>query len=224
MHGAGAVACKLVNFLPVLCITVSVYTLVAMSYERCRAIVYHDRTQISIPTAKQLCITIWIISFIITIPTIVEYKVYHLEPDEKSGYDEDAGGDGGDGGVGGDAAAAAATTEGWGVSSAYTGPGPSVEKHRCGSQGANRTLVVLNGIFLFLVSYIMPMCIMLYNYGRLAHFVLGETKKVTSIYSHNLEQSSSCTTYACARAAVHSLLVMTQILYTAVVLVTRFSK
>ncbi|ELT99684.1 hypothetical protein CAPTEDRAFT_217182 [Capitella teleta] len=155
----GVLACKLINFLPVLCITGSVYTLVAMSHERCRAIVYHTKVQISVPKSKIGCICIWFFSFLISVPSIIEYKVYAL-PDLTNSTAEDA----------------------HQTQSPYTEDPHHDDHHhdilRCGSQGIDRNFVVANGIFLLFTSYIFPMLVMFYNYGKLVHFIFKQSSRV----------------------------------------------
>ena len=81
----GEMACKIVNALPVLCILVSIYSLVLMSWERYRAIVTplsggsYARGPFTLRLTAKLIAGVWILSFLCVIPTLVEYEVYPEE-------------------------------------------------------------------------------------------------------------------------------------------------
>ena len=87
----GVVACKLVNMLPVFCITCSIYSLVAMSFERLRAIVHHTRQQLSLASARTISTAIWIfagncVCTVINIRWIVIKQVCMMQYDAEEDY------------------------------------------------------------------------------------------------------------------------------------------
>nr|XP_002732887.1 PREDICTED: probable G-protein coupled receptor 19-like [Saccoglossus kowalevskii] len=75
----GQIACKLVHFLPVFCVSISTYSLVILSHERYLAIVQVLKLK-SIEnlkrTRKNVCI-LWIVSMVIASPEIYEYTSVH---------------------------------------------------------------------------------------------------------------------------------------------------
>ena len=155
----GGLACKLIHFLPVFCITSSIYSLVAMSFERLRAIVYHKKISMTLWHAKLLCVGTWIFALCVTIPTLVEYRVYEIQrlseapvtlPDVKTVSLKE---------------------------NVSRSPEVMVMVN-CGSEGINHSFIFFNGIFLLCVSYVIPMMIMTVNYSFLAKYVLQQSKKV----------------------------------------------
>ncbi|KAK6187452.1 hypothetical protein SNE40_005479 [Patella caerulea] len=74
----GDFLCRVVNFAPILCITSSIYTLVAIAFERRRALVLQLEPTKPIPVIAKTLPTIWILSFVLCIPTIFEYKSYEF--------------------------------------------------------------------------------------------------------------------------------------------------
>lgn len=83
MFFAGAVACKIVNALPVFCILISIYTLVLMSWERYRAIVKAHIPRLSTKNIRNYLIAVWAASIVCTVPTMVEYSIYTLNDTSK---------------------------------------------------------------------------------------------------------------------------------------------
>lgn len=68
--------CKLVNSTPVLCITCSIYSMMALSAERYRTIVRQAAGhRLRQRNAVTIAAFIWLFSFCVSIPTIVDYDV-----------------------------------------------------------------------------------------------------------------------------------------------------
>ncbi|ESO87454.1 hypothetical protein LOTGIDRAFT_166607 [Lottia gigantea] len=72
----GDFLCRFVNVTPILLITGSIYTLVAIAFERRGALVLNLEPPKPIPVILKSVPAIWIMSFVICIPTIFEYKEY----------------------------------------------------------------------------------------------------------------------------------------------------
>lgn len=160
---AGILACKLVNFLPVQCITTSVMTLVAISYERHRAIVRHHIPPLSTRSAKMVCLSIWIISLLISIPTIMEYNVF--EENSDSTYIQEVNTT--------DSITVAVTSHQF----------DSVSKLQCGRQHSDKTYVLSNGLFLMAVIFVGPLCFISYYYGCIIKYICFKTQRVSASYT-----------------------------------------
>ncbi|XP_013418446.1 RYamide receptor [Lingula anatina] len=69
-----AFLCKVVNALPLVCIMTSIYSMVAVSWERRRAIIRMDLPQMPYFTAIKLSLLFWLLAIVLSIPTFIEYK------------------------------------------------------------------------------------------------------------------------------------------------------
>ena len=72
---SGDVMCRLVNGLPILLISVSVFSLVVMSIDRNRALLHISSRQLTMSDAKKGIIFIWIAATLVAVPTFIEYSV-----------------------------------------------------------------------------------------------------------------------------------------------------
>ncbi|GFN80957.1 cholecystokinin receptor [Plakobranchus ocellatus] len=68
----GDVLCRIVHFCPLLCIMASIYSMVAISFERKRAIVVTTEHWTTIKQAIRSIPVIWLLSFLFCIPTMVQ--------------------------------------------------------------------------------------------------------------------------------------------------------
>ena len=160
----GELACKLVNALPIFVISASVYSLVAMSYERQKAITQSEAS-INKHNVKYIIIVIWVTSFTLMIPTLIEYTVYEETIVETL-----------------DLSTNVAATE----SSQYVSDIPinitdtsytTITKLlKCGSNAFTRTLSIINGSFLLMFSYMIPLIALGYNYSKLIYFISKQSK------------------------------------------------
>ncbi|XP_041364254.1 neuromedin-K receptor-like [Gigantopelta aegis] len=73
----GDLLCRIVNFFPLFCIMVSIYSMVTISFERRRAIVL-SMDQNPMKIIKMVLPALWIGSFAVCIPTIIEYKEFTI--------------------------------------------------------------------------------------------------------------------------------------------------
>ncbi|XP_041364996.1 neuromedin-K receptor-like [Gigantopelta aegis] len=71
----GDLLCRVVNFFPLFCIMVSIYSMVTISFERRRAIVL-SMDQNPMKIIKMVLPALWIGSFVVCIPTIIEYNEF----------------------------------------------------------------------------------------------------------------------------------------------------
>lgn len=71
----GEILCRVINGFPILCITSSIFTLVAVSFERKQSIVYSFRPQITLSTCRKLVVSMWVLAAIVATPSFVEYTV-----------------------------------------------------------------------------------------------------------------------------------------------------
>ncbi|XP_052818392.1 neuromedin-K receptor-like [Mya arenaria] len=78
----GDVLCKMVNFTPVLIITTSIYTLVCVSFERKRAIQETHKQQMTFAALYKIVPSLWLFGLLISLPTLLEYRVNHILVDE----------------------------------------------------------------------------------------------------------------------------------------------
>ncbi|ELU10918.1 hypothetical protein CAPTEDRAFT_207103, partial [Capitella teleta] len=148
----GELLCKLVNFLPVQCILTSVYTLVAMSYERRRAVVQHHLPAVSSRSSLIACILIWVAALAASIPTFIEFTVFEvLEPSGDPGVTTVVG---------------MVSTE------------EPQHYRQCGHHHHGRLSVLINGVFLLVIAYVIPLSLMLGYYGNIAIFIINKTKTV----------------------------------------------
>ncbi|KAJ8317983.1 hypothetical protein KUTeg_003074 [Tegillarca granosa] len=129
--------CKVANACPIWCITCSIYTLVVISFERKRGIVYSLSKQISIEHCKIIIPSLWIASTLVIMPTIIAFGEVNV-------FDENH-------------------------NKTYTS---------CGTHLVTHTYSFVNGIFLLLCSYIIPLFILLFNYFEIIRFVLKQGKEV----------------------------------------------
>ncbi|KAG8252587.1 neuropeptide SIFamide receptor-like [Homalodisca vitripennis] len=74
----GWLVCKTVPYLQGVSVNASINTLVAISIERCFAICYPMRWQISTRSSKRIILAIWFISFTITLPWALFFKLQPL--------------------------------------------------------------------------------------------------------------------------------------------------
>nr|XP_006823631.1 PREDICTED: neuromedin-K receptor-like [Saccoglossus kowalevskii] len=74
----GVLACKLVTSLPIFFIGSAAYTLTMLSWERYRAIVETTKKQLTFHDSKFYVAGLWIASFIVIIPTLIEYNVLEV--------------------------------------------------------------------------------------------------------------------------------------------------
>ena len=63
------------NFCPIFIITSSIYILVAVSFERHRAITVPHKSQLTSKKLRILMPVLWIFAFAVSIPTLIEYSV-----------------------------------------------------------------------------------------------------------------------------------------------------
>ncbi|XP_005094654.1 neuropeptide FF receptor 2-like [Aplysia californica] len=127
----GDFLCRVVNFCPLMCIMASIYSMVAISFERKRAIIVSTAARPTILVALKIIPAIWGLSFVFCIPTMYEYSAFQ-EPLEN---------------------------------------GTSIT--RCGSNGVSWTYTVLNGVALVMLAYIVPLTLLLLNYGSILWFFHG---------------------------------------------------
>lgn len=152
----GELLCKLVNFLPVQCILTSVYTLVAMSYERRRAVVQHHLPAVSSRSSLIACILIWVAALAASIPTFIEFTVFEvLEPSGDPGVTTVVG---------------MVSTE------------EPQHYRQCGHHHHGRLSVLINGVFLLVIAYVIPLSLMLGYYGNIAIFIINKTKTVSCLF------------------------------------------
>ncbi|CAG5117668.1 unnamed protein product [Candidula unifasciata] len=124
----GDFSCRLVNFSPLVCVMASIYSMVAVSFERKQAIVVTQHRKTTMTQAVLVVPIIWLLSLIFCIPTIHEYTQYVED----------------------------------------TGNGTLII--RCGSHGVSRTFSIINGIGILLLAYIVPLVILVVNYGSIVLF------------------------------------------------------
>ena len=65
----------MVNFSNVLVITISIYTLVVVSFERRRAIIVSNRAKVTFSSLNKIIPLIWLFGLLVSIPTLLEYAV-----------------------------------------------------------------------------------------------------------------------------------------------------
>ena len=167
---SGPVSCKLVNFLPVLCVTASIYSLVAMAFERHRAIATATSWQITLKMSGGICGFVWILAFLVGTPTLFEYSI-HEEREENTTH------------------------------------------YECGSEDAPRLLVLVNGYFLLLVAYIIPLLAICINYGRLASFIIKRSRAVTPADSAHAQTALQTSFLSKRKLAIIKMLVIVAILF-----------
>ena len=78
---SGDALCKISNFGPVFIITSSIYTLVVVSFERHKIIIESRAPKMSSYTLALVIVCIWMLSLIISLPTLMEYST-HAETEE----------------------------------------------------------------------------------------------------------------------------------------------
>lgn len=172
---SGILLCKVVTSLPLFCITASIYSLVAMAIERYRAICTTAGIM-NLVTAKKIMALIWVWSLLVIIPTTVEYAVFkeYYTPSTTNITEKLTSG---------------MTTEN---SVALTplggeeGPGkinttltPETELPFIRVCGNTQGLVygLINGTFLIIVAYIVPLFIIIVCYGKVGYFIIIKTKE-----------------------------------------------
>jgi hypothetical protein len=151
----------MVNFVPVLCILTSIYTLVAMAYERRRAVVYHHLSAVSGKSAVIVCVIIWVVAFAISLPTLIEFNVYEvLGPSPNTDVEDDFSNS---------------------TITLSTEQTQLVVIRQCGHVNRKRTSVLLNGVFLLCLAYVIPLILMIFYYGHIANYIINRTKTVRYI-------------------------------------------
>ncbi|KAK7112215.1 hypothetical protein V1264_011699 [Littorina saxatilis] len=106
----------------------SIYSMVAISFDRTQAIVLNADKKLSFRTAAIQLAIIWSLSTVFAIPTIYEHREYVLVQNENK------------------------TILG------------------CGSYSVSYDYSVINGVFIIMVAYVIPLAILLFNYGRILAF------------------------------------------------------
>lgn len=67
--------CRVINGCPILCITSSIFTLVAVSFERKQGIVHSLRPQLTIAASRKLVLGMWLMAASVAAPSFAEYSV-----------------------------------------------------------------------------------------------------------------------------------------------------
>lgn len=124
--------CRVINGLPVLCITSSIFTLVAVSFERKQSIVNSLGPQMTLDTCRKLVIAMWVGAFLVATPSFVEYTVITIPLSHNETMES------------------------------------------CRSTFSS-TLSIFNGLCVLLLSYVIPLIIMWYNYFLIIKFVMKKT-------------------------------------------------
>ncbi|KAL8584969.1 hypothetical protein ACOMHN_043605 [Nucella lapillus] len=128
----GDVLCRVVNACPLLCIMASIYSMVAISFDRSSAIVLNTQLPLTIRSAMLQLTLIWGVSGLLCVPTLYEHGQFVVKE-----------------GVNG-------TEEGLILA--------------CGSHGVSPLFSLLNGLGLLLAAYLLPLLILMVNYGRILMF------------------------------------------------------
>ena len=134
---AGEILCKVINFFPIVVITTSIYTLVAVSFERRQVMMSHQvqGQRISNRVLGLSILAIWVLGLGVSAPFIFEYTV---QEEEASGNQTEA-------------------------------------LNHCGSQ-YTETFSLVNAVFVFTMSYGIPVILLSKNYIDLAKFVWEKGK------------------------------------------------
>ena len=106
----------------------SIYSMVAMSFDRSNAILLNADNKLTVKTASIQLAGIWILALLFSIPTLYEHSEYIVEENENG------------------------TILG------------------CGSNGVSYSYSVTNGVVLLMLAYVIPLAILLFNYGRILMF------------------------------------------------------
>ncbi|XP_046352944.2 RYamide receptor-like [Haliotis rufescens] len=80
----GVVLCKITNSMPIFCIVVSIYSLVAISCERRKAILLRVEPERPGHAALKIIPVIWTGAAVVIIPTVIEYSVYISVSDDNN--------------------------------------------------------------------------------------------------------------------------------------------
>ncbi|KAL8576665.1 hypothetical protein ACOMHN_025140 [Nucella lapillus] len=134
----GDLLCRLVYACPLLCIMVSIYTMVAISFERTHAILHLSSkpNKLTFRAAAVQLAVIWVMSAILSLPTAYEHSQYVVHPAHEDSEN-----------------------------------GTSIpEVLGCGSNGVSYAYRVINGVGLVFIAYVVPLVILLYNYGQILQF------------------------------------------------------
>ena len=131
------ILCKVINFFPIVVISSSIYTLVAVSFERRQVMMSHHfhRQRISNRVLVGAIFAIWIISLGVSTPSLIEYTVQEIKASDNERRTHLS----------------------------------------CGSQ-FTQTLSLINAIFVFTMSYGIPVILLSKNYLNLAKFVWAKGK------------------------------------------------
>ncbi|XP_011418423.2 substance-P receptor [Magallana gigas] len=146
----GEFMCRVINGFPILCITSSIFTLVAVSFERKQSIVHSLGPQMTLGTCRKLVIAMWVGAFLVATPSFVEYDVITIPLSHNETMES------------------------------------------CRSTFSS-TLSIFNGLCVLLLSYVIPLIIMWYNYFLIIKFVMRKTSTVQKSTAIKSSQNKSQT-------------------------------
>lgn len=146
----GEFMCRVINGFPILCITSSIFTLVAVSFERKQSIVHSLGPQLTLGTCRKLVIAMWVGAFLVATPSFVEYDVITIPLSHNETMES------------------------------------------CRSTFSS-TLSIFNGLCVLLLSYVIPLIIMWYNYFLIIKFVMRKTSTVQKSTAIKSSQNKSQT-------------------------------
>ena len=194
----GELACRLVNFLPIFVISASIFSLVAMAYERQHAIVQSSKDQVTEDQLKVIIALIWSAAFLVALPSMIEYSVYKdmiqddaLQPILSRYITE---------GVDLSTYLTETFTSTYTTSTNYNNTKmeadvthkssqdvtshmnlestsesiPNIENSsllKCGSVEVSTAYSVINGVYLLSLAYVVPLVLLIYHYGKLVYFI-----------------------------------------------------
>ena len=138
MYVSGEILCKVINFFPIVVISSSIYTLVAVSFERRQVMMSHtvQGQRISNRVLAVAILAIWAVALGVSAPSLFEYTVREIEA---------------------------------------SGNQTAETIMSCGSQ-FTETYSLFNAVFVFAMSYGIPVILLSKNYLNLAQFVWEKGK------------------------------------------------
>ncbi|XP_076458435.1 neuromedin-K receptor-like [Babylonia areolata] len=126
-YDEGDFLCRVVHTSPLFCITASIYTMVAISFDRTAAIVLNALRKLTCRSVSLQLLSIWVLSVLLCAPTLYEFGEFVVVV----------------------------------VNGTVLG---------CGSHGVSHLYSVLNGVGLLLLAYLLPVAVVMVNYGRILVF------------------------------------------------------
>ena len=79
---SGDFLCRVVYSCPLVCIMSSIYSMVAMSFDRSNAILLNANRKLTVKTAAIQLAGIWVLSVLFSVPTMYEHSEYVIEENE----------------------------------------------------------------------------------------------------------------------------------------------